>query len=101
MLTNRLQSEIDPIAVRWKACMVKTLSIEAASAEAAYGLHSALAPFGPELMERETFVVRVDLSNREDEVGSVLHAIQEYVNARQGGPALIDWDGRTYSMEAH
>jgi hypothetical protein len=102
-MTKHLHGEISPIAVRWKAGRVKRLSIETGSAEEADGLRGALAPFSPEVTERthETFVVQVDLSSRGHEVGSILHAIQEYVTARQAGPALIDWDGRTYLMEAH
>jgi hypothetical protein len=81
---------------------VRTLSIEARTAETAQGLRSALANFNAELIERdETFVVRVDLSPYGGvDINSALTAIQQYVADGQAGSALIDLDGRTYMMEA-
>jgi hypothetical protein len=83
--------------------LVKTLSIEARTAETAQALRSALAAFNAEMIEQgpETFVVRVDLSpNSDTDIGSVLSAIQQYVAEQQAGSALIDLDGRTYMMES-
>jgi hypothetical protein len=79
---------------------MKTLSIEARTAETAESLRRALADFEPEVIEQdtETFVVGVDLADAE--VGSVLSAIQHYVASCQAGSALIDLDGDTYIMEA-
>ena len=82
---------------------MKTLSIEARTAETAQGLCSALANFEPEVVEQdpETFVVSVDLSlSGGADIGSVLSAIQQYVASCHAGSALIDLDGRTYMMEA-
>lgn len=77
---------------------MKTLSIEAPTAETAQSLRRALADFEPKVIEEERFVVRIDLANAD--VGSVLSAIQNYVASCQAGSALIDLDGRTYMMEA-
>ena len=77
---------------------MKTLSIEAPTAETAQSLRRALADFEPKVIEQERFVVRVDLANAD--VGSVLSAIQHYVASCQAGSALIDLDGDTYMMEA-
>jgi hypothetical protein len=81
---------------------MKTLSIEARTAETAQGLRNALANFNAEVIEQdETFVVRVDLSPYGGvDIDSVLTAIQQYVAECQAGSALIDLDGRTYMMEA-
>jgi hypothetical protein len=82
---------------------MKTLSIEARTAETAQGLRSALADFEPEVIEQdqETFAVRVDLALYGGaDIGSVLRAIQQYVASYQTGSALIDLDGCTYTMEA-
>jgi len=77
---------------------MKTLSIEAPTAETAQSLRRALADFEPKVIEEERFVVRIDLANAD--VGSVLSAIQNYVASCQAGSALIDLDGDTYMMEA-
>jgi hypothetical protein len=102
-ITKHLRNEIDPIAVgRNPGRLVKTLSIEARTAETAEGLRNALAIFNAEVIEQypETFVVRVDLSPYGGaDINSVLSAIQQYVAARQAGSALIDLDGRSYMME--
>ena len=82
---------------------MKSLSIEARTAETADRLRSALADFDPEVIEQdpETFVVRVDLSLHGGAgIGSVLSAIQRYIASYQAGSALIELDGRTYMMEA-
>jgi hypothetical protein len=82
---------------------MKTLSIEARTAETAQGLRSALADFGPKVIEQdpETFVVRVDLSPHGGaDIGSVLRAVQQYVRSCQAASALIELDGRTYTIEA-
>jgi hypothetical protein len=82
---------------------VKTLSIEARTAEMAHGLRTALAIFNAEVIEQdpETFVVTVPLSPYgKADINSVLSAIQQYVAERQAGSAQIDLDGRTYMMEA-
>ena len=82
---------------------MKSLSIEARTAETAQGLRSALADFEPEVIEQdpEAFVVRVDLSPYGgSDIGSVLSAIQRYIASCQARSALIELDGRTYMIEA-
>ena len=103
-ITERLRSEIDPIAVGCNPRgRMKSLSIEARTAETAQGLRSALADFEPEVIEQDpkTFVVRVDLSPYGgSDIGSVLSAIQRYIASCQARSALIELDGRTYMIEA-
>jgi hypothetical protein len=82
---------------------MKSLSIEARTAETAERLRSALADFEPKVIEQdpETFVVTVGLSPYGGaDIGSVLSAIQRYIANCQAGSALIELDGRTYMMEA-
>jgi hypothetical protein len=79
---------------------MKTLAIEAPTAETAQSLRRALADFAPAVIEQDAvaFVVRVDLAGAD--VGSVLSAIQHYVASSQSKSALIDLDGDTYMLEA-
>ncbi len=80
---------------------MRTLSIQARTAETAQCLHNALATFGAEVIEQDdTFAVRVDLSHGGADIGSLLNAIQRYVAECQAGSALIHLDGRTYTMAA-
>ena len=80
---------------------MRTLSIQARTAETAHHLHKALATFGAEVIQQDdTFAVRVDLSHGGAEIGSLLNVIQRHVAEWQAGSALIDLDGRTYTMAA-
>jgi hypothetical protein len=81
---------------------VVTLSIEAASSESASALCEALAEFGARVVERESgvLVVRVKLGGASGQIVAVLNAIQEYVTAREGGPTMIELNGRSYLMDA-
>ena len=80
---------------------MRTLSIQARTAETAHHLHNALATFGAEVIEQDdTFAVRVDLSDAGADIASLLNAIERYVADCEAGPALIDLDGRTYTMAA-
>jgi hypothetical protein len=81
---------------------MRTISIEAASPESAHVLSAALAAFGPQVFEQEpgAAVVQVDITGGSSQIVAILNAIQEQVNARADGPALIDLDGRSYVMDA-
>jgi hypothetical protein len=80
---------------------MRTLSIEAASVDCAYGLCGALERFGAALEDAaERPVVRVELSGGSEEIVALLHAIQEYVTMRPSGPTLIGLDGRRYLLDA-
>jgi hypothetical protein len=81
---------------------MKMLSIEAHTADTAQALRRALAAFEADVIEQdpEGFVVRVDLSPFGADIGPVLRVIQRYVAGCEAGSALIDLDGRTYTMES-
>jgi hypothetical protein len=78
---------------------VKSLTIEAKSAESAVRLAGALEQFHPELSGSDLtgFRITVQLGS-ESHVVAVLDALEDYVTARSDGPAAVELDGKHYRV---
>lgn len=79
---------------------METLTIRAASQESARGFCAALADFETELVEAEpgTFLVTVTFGGSNREIVAVLRALEEHVEHRGDGPAVVGLGGQTYTL---
>lgn len=81
---------------------MRNLTIGAASLESAQGFFDALSDFGPSLVRTEDgdyeVWVTMDASNRR--VLEALNALEKHVTERAAGPARLELDGRSYSLDA-
>jgi hypothetical protein len=79
---------------------MRSLTVEARSLEGARALYGALSPFGPELSgsHENGYRVAVALRGSDRQVIAVLDAIEGYVSSRNDGPALLELDGRRYTL---
>jgi hypothetical protein len=80
---------------------MQTLTIRAGTREVAAGLFTVLDQFGPELTpaDRGGYDVTVAIDQSPDQLAAVLSALQEYVTRRNDGPAVLELDGETYSID--
>lgn len=79
---------------------MRTLTIEATSLESAHRLQTALTAFAATVGEGEDGSYRVTVALEGSErILAVLRAIEEQVRSRDDGPALIDLDGKSYTLE--
>ena len=75
--------------------------IEAASLRAARAIQAALKGFERELPADDgRYCVYVTLPDRDGGIVAVLNALEAYVRERGDGPARIEYDGRSYTLEA-
>ena len=81
---------------------MKTLTIRAASPESAQGFCAALEDFGAELAETAegTLLVTVRFKGSNQEIVSVLRALEDCVSQRSDGPAVVGLGGHTYTLHA-
>jgi hypothetical protein len=78
---------------------MQTLTIDAATADSAAALYSALSAFRTELVEWEgRYRVEVSLGRSDREVVDVLNAIERFVNERHTGSARIKLNGHDYTL---
>ena len=75
------------------------LVIHAVTAHSARGILTALSGFHAELLESsDGCEIVVTLGRGDSEIVSVLNALEEHVNQRSGGPARVEFNGRSYVM---
>jgi hypothetical protein len=81
---------------------MRSLTVEARSLESARSLYDALSEFHPQLTGSadEGYYVTVELGSVDRVTVAVLDAIQRYVSRRADGPARVELDGRSYTLEA-
>ena len=80
---------------------MQKLTIEAASLRRAREIEAALKGFERELLADESrYCVHVTLPDRDGGIVAVLNALEAYVRERGGEPARIEYDGRSYTLEA-
>jgi hypothetical protein len=79
---------------------MRTLTIEASSAESARAFVDALAGFDVSLAESETggYLVEVKVSGDDQEVVDLLDALEEHVTNRGHGPAQFEVEGHAYTL---
>lgn len=77
------------------------LMIEARSLESARGIEAALRGFEREVVTEDgRHCVHVTLPPGNRGIIALLNALEEYVSQRGDGPARVEYDGRTYTMDA-
>ena len=77
------------------------LTIEARSLKSAREIEAALRGFERELLaDDHQYCVHVTLPNGDRGIVEVLNALEEYVRHRGDGPAHINFDGQSYTLEA-
>ena len=77
---------------------MRRLTIQAASPQSARGFLNALTEFRAVPIKGDLGVT-VQLRS-DEEIISVLNALEEYVTQRAHGPAQIDLDGQRYTLHA-
>ena len=79
---------------------MRSLTIEAMTAESAQGFRSALSEFETELTETNDgrYLVKVALTRSDRAIVLVLHALEDYLTHRVGGPAKLRLEGNEYTM---
>jgi hypothetical protein len=79
---------------------MRSLTIEAVSADSAQGFRSALSEFETELVETEDgrYLVKVALTGSDRAIVLVLHALEDYLTRRGDGPAKLRLEGTEYTM---
>ena len=81
---------------------METLTIRAASLDSAQNFCATLADFRAELTEAEpgAFLVTVTFNGSNQEIVSVLRALEECVSQRCDGPAVVGLGDQTYTLHA-
>jgi hypothetical protein len=80
---------------------VQRLTIEARSLNSAREIEAALTGFDRELLaDDDRYCVHVTLPDRDGGIVAVLNALEAYVRQRGGEPARVEYDGRSYTLEA-
>jgi len=78
---------------------MRTLTIEARSLESACGFVGALSAFDAKLIQEvDGYFVEVAIRGSNRRIMDVLNALEAYVTRREGGAAVVDLDGRRYTM---
>jgi hypothetical protein len=79
---------------------MRSLVIEAKSAESALAMHAALAEFHAELLgdDLDGYHVAVDVGESDSQVVALLDRLQEHINARNDCSGAIELDGRRYTV---
>jgi hypothetical protein len=79
---------------------MRAFTVEAKSLESAQALYNALLAFHPDLWgsEETGYRVTVELAGGDQHVVAVLDSVQEFVTARNAGPAQVDFKGHLYTM---
>ena len=72
----------------------------ARSRQSAQALYSALSSFQPELVgdDDSGYRVTVPLEGSDRQIIEILDVIEQYVTERDAGPALVELEGRHYTM---
>jgi hypothetical protein len=79
---------------------MRTLTIEANSAESAHGFIEALSAFDAVLIDGEDdrYYVKVSVRGDDQEVVHLLNTLEQHVTERARGPAQIEVEGQSYTM---
>jgi hypothetical protein len=80
---------------------VKSLTIEARSAESALRLTDALQQFHPELSGTDKLGYRITVELHDSSAGqivAILDALEDYVTTTSAGPTALEVDGRRYTV---
>lgn len=80
---------------------MQTLTIRAGTQEVADALFVALDGFQPEINPSHLggYDVTVAIEQNPNQLIAILAALQNHVTQRHDGPAHVELDGRTYSLE--
>jgi hypothetical protein len=79
---------------------MRAFVIEAKSLESAQALYNALSEFHADLSasDGDGYRVTVELGSNDHGVLAVLDTVQEFVSARNDGPARLELGGRQYTV---
>jgi hypothetical protein len=79
---------------------MRTLTIEANSAESAQGFIEALSAFDALLIDGgdDGYYVKVSVTGDDQEVVHLLNTLEQHVTERARGPAQIEVEGHSYTM---
>ena len=80
---------------------MRAITIEAKSLDSAVGIRDALSQFNPDLRssDSESYQISIDLSGSERRIIDILGVLERHITSRSDGPAHVELDGRSYTMD--